>query len=164
MKISSQQLKRAESFLVTMLILNMILLVLNFVLPSSIVLPTSLPELLVIERTQTIIHYIIYFVIASLLLFFVVFFMILNAKLKLRVLPWMLGMLYAYTVFGVFVVFYLHGFVQLLSLFFQNYLFPKLSDFTNFLLANLFNWILSGIIGNFFYDLLKKLTLKKDHN
>jgi hypothetical protein len=55
-----------------------------------------------------------------------------------------------------FVLLYLSGFIFSLYKFLQNILFPALVDGTNWILSNIFGWIISGVVGNFFYDLLKK--------
>jgi hypothetical protein len=54
-------------------------------------------------------------------------------------------------------IFYLSGIVALIFAFFQNQVFPGLSTLTNMILANLAGGILSGLIGNFVYDLLKRI-------
>jgi hypothetical protein len=57
---------------------------------------------------------------------------------------------------------YLLGFISLILTYFENQIFPSLSAFTNMVLANITGWILSGVIGNFVYDMLKRIFTRKE--
>jgi hypothetical protein len=54
---------------------------------------------------------------------------------------------------------YLLGFISFVFEYFKNQIFPSLSAFTNMVLANITGWILSGVIGNFCYDILKRILM-----
>jgi hypothetical protein len=59
-------------------------------------------------------------------------------------------------------ILYLIGFVDLLFAFLSKEIFPGLSSLANMISANLVSWILSGVIGNFIYDMLKKMVSKEN--
>lgn len=155
MKPGSQQLKNARSFFVVMVILHLVLL------STWFVRPTPDPRLFDIKML-TIIEYIQYIELALILVQGIL--LITNRDWMFSKATWYFGIFYVMTILNVTILLYLWGFIQLLSLFFQEYLFPRLSESTSFVLANLLGWILSGVIGNFFYDLLKKLIINKEHN
>jgi hypothetical protein len=53
------------------------------------------------------------------------------------------------------------GFVNILFEFLKNVVLPGFTNLINMIVANLVNWALSGVIGNFIYDLLKKIVLRE---
>ncbi len=53
------------------------------------------------------------------------------------------------------------GFVNIVFEFLKNVVLPGLTNLVNMILANLVSWILSGVIGNFIYDLLKKIVSRE---
>ena len=53
------------------------------------------------------------------------------------------------------------GYLDWLATFLKANVFPALSNGANYLISNFIGWAISGIVGNFFYDLLKRLFVDK---
>jgi hypothetical protein len=65
-------------------------------------------------------------------------------------------------------IFYLialqQGYLVDLSNYLKSTIFPSLSEGVNYILSNIVAWIVSGVIGNFAYDLLKRIFQRNESN
>ena len=53
------------------------------------------------------------------------------------------------------------GYLEGFSIFLKSNIFPALGEGINYIISNIVGWILSGVIGNFFYDKMKQFSESK---